>query len=63
MVEFLHSDGTKEVRAGDDDAHRAVTSLGFPTFLANASYRRDNLAPLKILPTKLFGSISVIHVA
>jgi len=25
----------------------------------NASYRRDNLAPLKILPTKLRGSISV----
>jgi hypothetical protein len=37
---------------GGDGAHRALPELVPDNFTGNASYRRDNLAPLKILPTK-----------
>jgi hypothetical protein len=38
----------KEIWAGGDDAHRALPDLVPDNFTGNASYRRDNLAPLKV---------------
>jgi hypothetical protein len=35
----------------------------FPDFTGNASYRRDNLAPLKIFPTKLVDQYQRANVA
>jgi hypothetical protein len=35
----------------------------FPDFTGNASYRRDDLAPLKIFPTKLVDQYQCANVA
>ena len=59
---FLHLETTKRFERA------TMTRIGryqvrFPDFTGNASYRRDNLAPLKTFPTKLVDQNQCANVA